>query len=153
MFQNSEGVSFMDLRKPSVAFSIAAFFLVVLLTGCGGNQSDDSSQNGSSGGTQNNKGGRTSVETKVAIGRVAVAGPDRRLIVRSSTGDQSNKRLVFGVAKKAKITLDGKEATLEDARKGQQVQVKYFVKNDRNRAAEIVLFGRASSPPPGGTTG
>lgn len=114
----------MSFRRLPTTFFFAAFFvLVVLLAGCGG-QPDGASQDDSSGETQNQEssgGGQTSVETKMAIGRVADAGVEgRRLVARSNTGDQGAQRMVFVVTKNARITLDGQEATLEAAQKARR---------------------------------
>lgn len=147
----------MSFRRTSLTFCAVFFTLGVLLAGCGGAPPDDGSQNDSSGGTQNQESsevGRTSVETRITIGRVAdVRAEGRRLIVRSSTGGEDTPRMVFVVTENARITLDGQEATLEEAEKGQQAQVKYVVRKDLGRAREVVLFGQKGSPGNGGTTG
>ncbi len=137
-----------------MAFFFATFFvLVVLLAGCGG-QSGGEAQDNSSGKTKAQNAGQKSAETRVALGRITnVRAEDRRLVVRLNTGDQSEQRVIFVVMENAGITLDGQEATLEEAKRGQQVQMKYVVKKDRNRAREVVLFGREGAPGSGGTTG
>ena len=57
-----------------------------------------------------------------------------------SKAEQGKKRLVFKLAKKSKVTLGGKEAKLEDMKKGQQAQVEYVERNERNRARSVRLF-------------
>lgn len=150
----------MRSKKLSAVFFGALFMLTVLVAGCGGGeQSGGESQNNSPGKTQGGKsegGGKTGLETRTVIGRVADVRPEgRRLVVRTSAGGQDTpQRLVFLVARNAKVTLDGKGAALADAEKGQQVQVNYFVKNDLERALEVALFGQGeAAPASGGTTG
>lgn len=76
--------------------------LVVLLSGCGG-QSGGESQGSSSGGTKAQDAGRKSVETRIALGRVADASAEgMRLVVRSNTERRDAQRMVFAVAKNAK---------------------------------------------------
>ena len=60
--------------------------------------------------------------------------------VRPTIDQQGKKPVVFRLAKEARITLAGKEAKLEDMKKGQQAQVEYLVRNDRNRAVSVRMF-------------
>ena len=53
---------------------------------------------------------------------------------------QGKKPVVFRLAQQTNITLAGKEAKLDDMEKGQQAQVEYVVRNDRNRARVVRLF-------------
>lgn len=141
----------MERRRSLMAFSLVVFMLVMLLGGCSGQSNDESQDNASTERAQEQRGGQTGLETKTAIGRV-VRAEDRRFVVRSATGEEDGQRMVFITTKNARITLNGQEASLADIKKGQQAQVKYYVRNDRNRAREVVLFGQGT-PENGGTTG
>jgi hypothetical protein len=60
--------------------------------------------------------------------------------VRPTIDEQGNKPVAFRLAKETSITLGGKEAKLEDMKKGQQAQVEYVERNERNRARSVRLF-------------
>jgi hypothetical protein len=60
--------------------------------------------------------------------------------VRPTIDEQGNKPVAFRLANKTSITLGGKEAKLEDMKKGQQAQVEYVERNERNRARSVRLF-------------
>ena len=51
------------------------------------------------------------------------------------------------------ITLGGKEAKLEDLKKGQQAQVEYVERNERNRARSVRLFESGGDSQGGEKTG
>ena len=71
--------------------------------------------------------------------------------VRPTIDQQGKKPVVFRLAKEATITLAGKEAKLEDMKKGQQAQVEYLVRNDRNRTVSVRLFEGGGSKVDKGT--
>src|SRR4029453_11942147 len=60
--------------------------------------------------------------------------------VRPTIDEQGNKPVAFRLAHETSITLGGKEAKLEDMKKGQQAQVEYVERNERNRARSVRLF-------------
>lgn len=152
----------MYLRRTLAAITLVTLILLAgFLVGCGG-QSDEESQgntsgaqseNGSQVGTSADGQGQESGETneggdrvRIALGTVLTASAeDRRLVVRPTAPDQGD-RLIFRVGDRARIMLNEREANFEDAERGQRVQVRYVVRNDRNRARQVMLFseGQAS---------
>jgi len=134
----------MHLRGPSKALFLTMIVLIAgLLTSCGGgDQSGSGSQQ--DGGAKEKKG--NAPEKKIALGTVGFVNPEtKRFTVRPSTDEQGKKPIVFKLAKKAKITLAGKEVKQEDMKKGQQAQVEYVVRNDNNRARSVKLFESGGS--------
>ena len=76
--------------------------------------------------------------------------------MRPTIGEQGNKPVAFRLANETSITLGGKEAKLEDMKKGQQAQVEYVERNERNRARSVRLFdtgGGSKDDQGGGKTG
>ncbi len=62
----------------------------------------------------------------------------------------------FKITKNARIQLDGKPAELSDAQEGQQAQIEYVVRNERNRTRAVQLFpvgGGEDAEPSGGGEG
>ena len=136
----------MHPRGPSTALFLAMIVLIAgLLAGCGGgDQSGNGSQQG--GGSQA-KQGENAPEKKLLFGNVTFVNPKTEgFSVRPTVNEQGTKPVVFRLAHKFKITLGGQEAKLEDMKKGQQAQVEYIVRNDRNRALNVRLFEGGSSP-------
>ena len=135
----------------------ATFFLVVLalvavlLAGCGGGGGGQEDQQGNGkveggggqggGGVQGKEGaqdGKVAPVTKIALGTVKrVNYGNRRVFLRPTKGEGL---MIFKVMPDAKITLDGKEAELEDVKEGQNAQIEYIAKNERNRARSMTLF-------------
>lgn len=129
---------------------VVLFLFSALLTGCGGG---DQTGNGSEqdGAVKGEKG--NAPEKKIALGTVALVKPEaERFTVRPNTDEQGKKPMAFKLTKKARIRFGGKEAKLEDMKRGQQAQVEYVVRNDRNRARSVKLFegARGSGDDQGG---
>jgi hypothetical protein len=124
-----------------------ATILLILITGCGGG---DQSRSGSQqdGGSQAEQGANAPVEQgenapkkKVVFGTVTFVNPKTEgFSVRPTIEEQGKKPVVFRLANETSITLDGNEAKLEDMKKGQQAQVEYVERNERNRARSVRLF-------------
>lgn len=135
-------------RGLSAALSLAVIVLMVgLLAGCGGG---DQSGSGAQQGGKANAGqgkktpgeqGKNAPGKKILLGTVTFVNPKTEgFSVKPTMKEQGKKPVAFRPAKNVKITLAGKEAKLEDMKKGQQAQVEYVVRNDRNRARSIRLF-------------
>ncbi len=132
-------------REPSTALFLAMIVLIAgLLSGCGGEQSGGGSQQGGSEAKQDEnapKKPKNAPAKKMLFGRVAFVNPKTEgFSVRPTIDQQGKKPVVFRLAKEATITLAGKEAKLEDMKKGQQAQVEYLVRNERKRAVSVRLF-------------
>ena len=139
----------------TVLFLVTIVLIAGLLTGCsGGDQSGSGSQQ--DGGSKAEQGknapvkqgenapkkqGKNAPKKKIVFGTVTFVNPKTEgFSVRPTVNAQGNKPVVFRLAQRAKITLGGQEATLEDMKKGQQAQVEYIVRNERNRALAVRLF-------------
>jgi hypothetical protein len=140
----------MHPRGPSTALFLVMIVLIAgLLTGCGGGdqsgsggsqQGDGAKENGAKENRAKEKKGNAP-EKKIVLGTVRFVNAEtKRFTVRPSTEQQGEKPIVFKLAKKATVTLDGKEVELGDMKKGQQAQVEYVVRNDHNRARSVKLF-------------
>jgi hypothetical protein len=78
---------------------------------------------------------------KILFGLVKFVNPKTEgFSVKPTIKKQGKKPVAFRLAQQTRITLGGKEAKLEDMKKGQQAQVEYVVRNDRNRARVVRLF-------------
>ena len=147
----------MHPRGPSTALFLATIVLIVgLLAGCGGggDQSGSGSQQDGGGnaeqdkdapvkqdGNATKKQGKNAPKKKILFGVVKFVNPKTEgFSVRPTIEEQGKKRVVFRLASDTSITLSGKEAELEDMKKGQQAQVEYVERNDRNRARTVRLF-------------
>lgn len=150
----------MNLRGLSRVFLLASFVLLVgFVSGCGGGESQQDGGGGSqpqesgsdegTSGAQGDGGGEGSREIKTALGNIASAKVDKKRFVLRPTGE--GERMVFRLREKTRIRLDGREANAEDIKKGQQAQIKYIVKNERNVARIVTLFGGGGGE--GGGTG
>jgi hypothetical protein len=132
-----------------------ATIVFILITGCGGgDQSGSGSQQ--DGGSQAEQGqnapkkqdenaskkqGENAPKKKVVFGTVTFVNPKTEgFSVRPTIEEQGNKPVVFRLANETSITLDGNEAEMEDMKKGQQAQVEYVERNERNRARSVRLF-------------
>ena len=124
-----------------------ATIVFILITGCGGgDQSGSGSQQ--DGGSQAEQGqnapkkqNENAPKKKVVFGTVTFVNPKTEgFSVRPTIEEQGNKPVVFRLANETSITLDGNEAKLEDMKKGQQAQVEYVERNERNRARSVRLF-------------
>lgn len=144
----------MHPRGPSTALFLAMIvFIAVLLAGCGGgDQSGSGSQQNGGGNAEQDKNapvkqdgtkkqGKNAPKKKILFGVVKFVNPKTEgFSVRPTIEEQGNKPVVFRLTSDTSITLDGKEAKLEDMKKGQQAQVEYVERNGRNRARTVRLF-------------
>ncbi|HEY6690532.1 MAG TPA: hypothetical protein VI008_05755 [Rubrobacter sp.] len=138
----------MHTRGLSTVLFLATIVLIAgLLTGCGGgDQSGSGSQQ--DGGSKAEQGknapkkqGKNAPKKKILFGTVTFVNPKTEgFSVRPTIDEQGNKPVAFRLAKETSITLGGKEAKLEDMKKGQQAQVEYVERNERNRARSVRLF-------------
>jgi hypothetical protein len=144
----------MHPRGPSTAHFLVTIVLIAgLLTGCGGgDQSGSGSQQ--NGGSKAEQGKNAPVKQdknapkkaknapkKILFGDVLFVNPKTEgFSVRPTVNEQGKKPVVFRLAKETRITLGGKDAKLEDMKKGQQAQVEYVERNNRNRARTVRLF-------------
>ena len=146
----------MRTRIPSTALFLLVFILLSgLLAGCGGG--GDQSGNGGSQdggapgeGEQKQQSGAAQEAAapvpKIALGTVKVVKPDKRkIILRTTEGEQGGERIAFRVMKDATITLDDKEAEMAGVKEGQHAQIRYIVKNEVNRAREVALISAEGS--------
>jgi hypothetical protein len=133
-----------------------ATIVLVLITGCGGGDQSGSSGSQQDGGSQAEQGENAPVQQgenapkkqdenapkkKVVFGTVTFVNPKTEgFSVRPTIEEQGKKPVVFRLANETSITLDGNEATMEDIKKGQQAQVEYVERNERNRARSVRLF-------------
>ncbi len=131
----------------TVLFLVTIVVIAGLLTGCGGgDQSGSGSQQ--DGGSKAEQGknapkkqGKNAPKKKIVFGTVTFVNPKTEgFSVRPTIEEQGKKPVVFRLANETSITLDGKEAKLEDMKKGQQAQVEYVERNERNRARSVKLF-------------
>jgi hypothetical protein len=139
----------------TVLFLVTIVLIAGLLTGCGGgDQSGSGSQQ--DGGSKAEQGknapvkqgenapkkqGKNAPKKKIVFGMVTFVNPKTEgFSVRPTIEEQGKKPVVFRLANETSITLDGKEAKLEDMKKGQQAQVEYVERNERNRARSVKLF-------------
>jgi hypothetical protein len=146
----------MHPRGFSTALFLAMTVLIVgLLAGCGGgDQSGSGSQQGGgkgakqgqnapekqNGGASKQKAGNKPAK-KILFGTVTfVNSKTEGFSVKPTVKAQGKKPVAFRLAQQTRITLAGKEAKLDDMEKGQQAQVEYVVRNDRNRARVVRLF-------------
>jgi hypothetical protein len=131
----------------TVLFLVTIVLIAGLLTGCGGGDRSGSGlqQDGGSkaeqGENASKKRGKNGPKKKILFGTVTFVNPKTEgFSVRPTIGEQGNKPVVFRLANETSITLGGKEARLEDMKKGQQAQVEYVERNERNRARSVRLF-------------
>ena len=138
----------MHPRGSSTALFLAIIVLIAgLLAGCGGGDQSGSASQQDGGGKAGQDGnapkeqGKNAPEKKILFGVVKFVNPKTEgFSVRPTIEEQGKKPVVFRLAKESSITLGGKEAKLEDMKKGQQAQVEYVERNDRNRARTVRLF-------------
>jgi hypothetical protein len=143
----------------TVLFLVTIVLIVGLLTGCGGgDQSGSGSQQ--DGGTKAEQGNNASKKRgknrpkKILFGTVTFVNPKTEgFSVRPTIDEQDNKPVAFRLANETSITLGGKEARLEDMKKGQQAQVEYVERNERNRARSVRLFESGGDSQGGEKTG
>jgi hypothetical protein len=129
----------------TVLFLVTIVLIAGSLTGCGGQSGSGSQQDGGSKAEQGKnapvKQGKNAPKKKILFGTVAFVNPKTEgFSVRPTIDEQGNKPVAFRLAHETSITLGGKEAKLEDMKKGQQAQVEYVKRNERNRARSVRLF-------------
>jgi hypothetical protein len=144
----------------TVLFLVTIVLIVGLLTGCGGGDQSGSGsqQDGGSKAEQGNnaskKRGKNGPKKKILFGTVTFVNPKTEgFSVRPTIDEQGNKPVAFRLANETSITLGGKEAKLEDMKKGQQAQVEYVERNERNRARIVRLFESGGDSQGGEKTG
>ena len=156
----------MHPRRPSVTLFLTAIILLAgLLAGCGGGgqSGNGGSQGGESGGAKEQggeaakkEGGEAAKQLapkgKIALGTVTRVRPEgRKMVLKPTTGEQQGAEpMTFKIAKEATVTLDDKEAEVADIKEGQQAQITYVIKNERNKTSEIALFSDGATSPGGG---
>ena len=135
------------LRSTVPMFALMVL-LAGLLAGCGGGGGQSgNSQDGGGGGEQQKQSKKETRETKIGVGNVVSVVPDkRRMVVLPSQQAEGAEKLTVNVRKNAEITLGGEKAEMGDVAKGQQAQVEYVVKNDKNRAVSVQLFETEEEP-------
>ena len=135
-------------------FLAVLVLLAGLLAGCGGgDQAENGSQNDSPDRAQkqgaknqeeapNRQGAQNRApQVKVALGTIISAKLDRRkIILRPSTEVQGGERMIFKVRDDAEISLNNQPAEMADVKEGQQAQIEYVVRNERNRARAVALI-------------
>ena len=125
-----------------------ATIVLILITGCGGgdqsgsgSQQDGGSQAEQGENAPKKQGKNAPKKKKIVFGTVTFVNPKTEgFSVRPTIEEQGKKPVVFRLANETSITLDGNEAKLEDMKKGQQAQVEYVERNERNRARNVRLF-------------
>ena len=142
-----------------VLFLTTIVSIAVLLAGCGGDQSGSGSQQDGGSNTESGKNapvkqGGNAPKKKILFGTVTFVNPKTEgFSVRPTIEKQGKKPVVFRLANETSITLGGKAASLEDMKKGQQAQVEYVERNERNRARSVRLFEADGGSQDGEKTG
>lgn len=130
--------------RSAVPFFTLVVLTTIFLAGCGGgvggDQSGGDSEDGGGGGEQQQS-KKEARETKIGVGNVVSVKPDkRRMVVQPSQEAEDVETIAVNVRKNAEITLGGEKVEMGDIVKGQQAQVEYVAKNDKNRAVSVQLF-------------
>jgi hypothetical protein len=134
-------------RLSTTLYFVALVLLVGFLAGCGGgDQSGSGSQDGGSDGAKKQgKDVQGGTGAKIALGTVRSVDAEAGIIVlRPSTDVQGEKPLRFKLNENTTVTLDNKQAEMADIEQGQQAQITYVVKNERNLARQVALISRGS---------
>ena len=133
----------------TVLFLATIVLIAGLLTGCGDQSGSGSRQDGGSKAEQGKNApegqgenpAKNAPKKKILFGTVTFVNPKTEgFSVRPTIDEQGNKPVAFRLANETSITLGGKEAKLENMKKGQQAQVEYVERNERNRARSVRLF-------------
>lgn len=155
-------------RLSTITFLACFVLLLSFIAGCGGTEEGSGDQNGGNGsgsgdaaqaeggtsreqdgvaGQGGETAGRTLVsdlEVRVALGEIlSVDAESRTLVLRPVEGE----RQVFRVVPNANVELNDNPAELATLEQGQEAQVRYVVRNGRDRARAVDAFS------PGGSTG
>ena len=137
-------------RSAPIHFLLAVVLLSGLLAGCGGDGgSGDGAQQGSPEGEKKQEakrqGGGAAVgggKSKIALGKIMAAEPDRSVLILRPTAEvQGGKRMLFKVRDNAEISVNNRPAELTDVKKGQDAQIYYVFRNEKNRAVEVKVIG------------
>ena len=136
-------------RLSTTLYLVALVLLVGFLAGCGaGDQAGNGSQDGGSDGATKQGGEdaqRGAAGAKIALGTVRSVDAEAGIIVlRPSTDVQGEKPLRFKLNENTTVTLDNEKAEMADIEQGQQAQITYVVKNERNLARQVALISRGS---------
>jgi hypothetical protein len=141
----------MNPKRPSATLILGTLVLLVgFLAGCGGgDQSGNGSQEGGPGEAKKQGVGEDtqpgSSETKIVLGTVTSVDTEaRKIILRPSTEVQGEKPQRFKIGENATITLDDEQAELTDVKAGQEAQITYIVRKERNIARVVALISRGS---------
>jgi hypothetical protein len=136
----------MSLRRLTAALFIVPVFLAVLvLAGCGGGENqpqNGGSQGGDgSGGEKQDEAPRGNAsKVKIALGTIISAEPDRRVLILRPTAEvQGGQRMLFKVRDTTEILLNNSPAELTDVKKGQDAQISYVVRKEKNQALEVTI--------------
>ncbi len=132
-------------------FLVAFILLAGLLAGCGGgDQSGDGSQDGESGGAQKQGGAeqeggeapkKAASAPKIVLGTIKFVNAEKgRVGLEPSTDVQGEEAITLKIKKNTTITLDNEQADPTDIKKGQQAQITYVVKSERNLARKVSLI-------------
>jgi hypothetical protein len=145
----------MYLRRPPAAlFLVMAILFAGLLAGCGGgDQQSGNKEQGddASGGAKKQAANKQASEPKIALGTIKSVKIDRRRIVlKPSSEEQGEKPIPFKTVRDATITLDNEKVELADIKEGQQAQITYVVRNERNMAREVSLISNGGAGSGGG---
>lgn len=139
-------------KRSSMTLFLGVLVLFVGFLGCGGGgQSGNGSQEREPGEAKKQGGGedaqRGASGTKIALGRVTSVDTEARTIrLQPSTEVQGEKSQRFKVKEDATITLDDKEAALDDAKAGQDAQITYVVRKENNvNVARVVALVSSGS--------
>jgi hypothetical protein len=157
----------MHQRGLFTVFFLATIVLIAgLLTGCGDQSGSGSQQDGGSNAEQGENApvkqgknapknqGKNAPKKKILFGTVTFVNPKTEgFSVRPTVEEQGKKPVVFRLANETSITLGGKEASMEDMKKGQQAQVEYVERNERKRARSVRLFEAGGGSQDGEKTG
>ena len=158
----------MSLQRLSYVLLIAVCALLFgFVAGCGGggdesggqqdNGSGSQQESGSGGGgeTSGARGGTgdegDSTKTRIALGNIGAVNLDNDRFTLRPTDDR--ERMPFKLRENTRIELDGQEAKPEDIERGQQAQIQYVVRNERNVARVVTLFSAEGNSGGEGTDG
>ena len=158
----------MSFQKSSYVLLVAVCALLLgFATGCGGGGDESGSQQENGSGSQQQEGGSRaggetsgaqadgtggedgSAENKTALGVIGSVKLDNDRFTLRPSGD--GERMVFKLRENTRIELDGREVKPADIRQGQQAQIQYVVRNERNVARVVTLFSAEGNSEGGGT--
>ncbi len=136
-------------RSSMTLLLLAVVLLLGLLAGCGGDGgSGDGAQQGSpdeekkqEAKKQGDGAAKGGGERKIALGTIITAEPDRSVLILRPTAEvQGGERMLFKVRDNAEISINNRPAELTDVKKGQDAQIYYVFRNEKNRALEVTII-------------